>query len=74
LQQRHVGQGENTIADLALQERPADDDGFKPAVRAQLPAAVLVPEEVSREVAADGACGDQLVHHARKIIRQDLIA
>jgi len=58
----------------ALEMRPADDDPREPAIGAQLPAAVLVPQEVAREIARQGTVGDQGVHHSGKIVGQDAVA
>ena len=74
LQKGKPRQRQHIVAHLALEMRAADEDGAQPAVGAQFPAAILVPQEIAGQVAGQRAFGGQLVHHLREIIGQDPVA
>ena len=74
LQEREARQRQHVVAHLALEMRAADDDAVEPAVGAELPAAILVPQEIAGQVGTQRTLGHQLVHHLRKIVGEDPVA
>ena len=74
LEERHVRKGLDAATDGCLETGPADAHSAQPRFVAQLPAAVLEPEEVAGDIAARRADRLELVHHAREIVVHHTVA